>query len=208
MKKLLTMAALVGATTVSFAQGTVNFANSALTLISAGTAANHTSGPATPLSGVTAFNYALFLAPSTTVTSGGQSTTFTDPVFQTSTGVGNVNSATAAGRMPTLNGYVTTGSGTVDFLVRGWSANAGSTWAAALAFWNNGNPAQDMWLGQSVIGNDIILGGGPTPATTLFGAGASQVGGFTMTYYPTPEPTSMALAGLGAASLLMFRRRK
>jgi hypothetical protein len=201
MKKLLTLAALVGATTVSFAQGTVNFANSALTLISAG-------GVSTPLSGVTAFNYALFLAPSTTVTSGGQSTTFTDPVFQTSTGAGNVNSATAAGRMPTLNGYVTTGSGTVDFLVRGWSANAGSTWAAALAFWNNGQPAQDMWLGQSVIGNDIVLGGGATPATTLFGAGASQVGGFNMTLYPAPEPTSMALAGLGAASLLMFRRRK
>jgi hypothetical protein len=202
MKKLLTLAALVGATTVSFAQGTVNFANSASTLISAG-------GVAAPLSGVVPINYMLFLAPSTTVNAAGQASTFTDPVFQTPSGVGNVNSATAAGRMPTLNGYVTTGSGTVDFLVRGWSANAGATWAAALAFYNNGNPAADMWIGQSLIGNDIVLGGGATPATTLFGAGASSVGGFNLSLIPAiPEPSSMVLAGLGAASLLLFRRRK
>jgi hypothetical protein len=203
MQKLLTLAALMGATMLSFAQGTVNFANSASTLISAG-------GVAMPVSGTTAFNFALFLAPSTTVNASGQSTTFTDPVFQTPTGVGNVNSAIAAGRVPTLNGYVTTGSGTVDFLVRGWSANAGSTWAQALAFWNNGSPAQDMWLGQSLIGNDLVLGGGAIPATTLFGLGSSQVPGFNLVCmcYPFPEPSSTALAGLGVVSLLMFRRRK
>jgi hypothetical protein len=202
MKKLLTLAALVGATTVSFAQGTVNFANGSTSLISAG-------GAAAPLSGVVPINYALFLAPSTTVSAVGQASTFTDPVFQTPNGAGTVNSATAVGRLLGVNGYVTTATGTADFLVRGWSANAGATWAAALAFYANGNPTADMWIGQSLIGNDIVLGGGATPATTLFGAGATQVGGFNMTFVPAiPEPSSMVLAGLGAASLLLFRRRK
>jgi len=202
MKKILTLAALVGATTVTFAQGTVNFANSASTLISAG-------GVAAPLSGVVPINYMLFLAPSTTVTTTGQSALLTDPIWQTPSGPGNVNSATTAGRMPTINGYVTGGTGVADFLVRGWSANAGATWAQALAFWNNGQPAADMWIGSSLIGNDIVLGGGATPATTLFGAGASSVGGFALTFVPAiPEPSSMVLAGLGAASLLLFRRRK
>jgi len=205
MKKILTLTALIGATTVSFAQGTVNFANATATLISAG-------GVATPLSGVTTFNYAVFLAPSTTVNAPGLSSTFTDPVFQTPGGPGNVNSPTIAGRLVTVNNYVAGGTaGTaVDFLVRGWSANAGATWAAALAFWNNGLPAQDMWIGQSLIGNDINLGnGGAIPSTALFGLGANQVGGFNMGFVPAvPEPSSMVLAGLGAASLLLFRRRK
>lgn len=202
MKKLLTLAALMGATTVAFAQGTVIFANSASQLISAG-------GVAMPVSGTTAFNFALFLAPSTTVNASGQSTTFYDPWFQTPTGIGNVNSARGEGRVVTLSDYVTHLSGTVDFIVRGWSANAGSTWAEALAVWNNGTPPLDMFIGQSLIGNDLLLGGGPIPATTLFGIGSSQVLGFNMVSpIYIPEPSNVVLVSLGATSLLMFRRRK
>lgn len=48
----------------------------------------------------------------------------------------------------------------------------------------------------------------PASAATVFGsvASASTWNGITM--YAVPEPSSMALAGLGAASLLIFRRRK
>lgn len=48
----------------------------------------------------------------------------------------------------------------------------------------------------------------PAAATVLFSAtpSASQWNGLTL--YAVPEPSSMALAGLGAASLLIFRRRK
>jgi hypothetical protein len=45
----------------------------------------------------------------------------------------------------------------------------------------------------------------PATQTAVFGAGLWTTGG---TLTPVPEPSSMALAGLGAASLLIFRRRK
>jgi len=205
MKKLLTMAAMAGATMIASAQGTVNFANSASTLISAG----GTTASVSP------YVYAVFLAPAGTVNSIGNSTTLTDPLFQ-SVGGYSANHPTAVGRIAGVNNMVVTGGAAganVDFLVRGWSANAGATWAEALAYWNNGSPAADMYIGQSLIGNDIQLGnGGAIASTTLFGAGATQVGGFNMALVPggviVPEPSSMVLAGLGAASLLLFRRRK
>jgi hypothetical protein len=201
MKKLLTLTALIGATTLSYAQGTVNFANSAATLISAG-------GVAMPGSATAQFNFAVFLAPSGTVTASGQSATLSDPIWQTVAAV-NINGATA-GRLTSGTKDVPGSPGNVnDYLVRGWSANAGATWAQALAFWNNGAPSANMFIGSSLIGNDIVLGGGAIPVPTLFGGGANQVGGFNMgAVAAIPEPSSMVLAGLGAASLLLFRRRK
>ena len=203
MKKLLVMTALVGAVTVSFAQGTVNFQNSSTTLISA-------AGASAPTSATASFNFALFLAPSTTLGAAGQVIPLNAPAFQVVSGT-NVNSPTAVGRLVTRSALDVGGSSgsTVDFVVRGWSANAGSTWQEALAFWNNGFPAANMYIGSSTGGNDIVLGGGAILAQSLFGVNAFQVTGFNMAFVPVvPEPSSMVLAGLGAASLLMFRRKK
>jgi hypothetical protein len=201
MKKLLTLTVLIGATTLSFAQGTVNFANSAATLISAG-------GVAMPGNATAQFNFAVFLAPSGTAAAGGGTVLYTDPIWQTVAGINN--NGTTAGRLVTATKDVGGSPGNVnDFIVRGWSASAGATWAAALASWNNGQPTTAMYIGSSLIGNDIVLGGGALPIPTLFGAGANQIGGFNMALVPAvPEPSSMVLAGLGAASLLLFRRRK
>lgn len=213
MKKLLTVAALTAATCVSFGQGVVNFNNSSSTLISAGTVPNASTGTSMPGSSTRLFYFAIFVAPSGTVTGDDQAAPLpNDPLWQTVGGT-NVNHATAVGRLATTATAVVipgvAGGGTADFIVRGWSANAGASWAAALAFWNGGNPAQDMWLGSSEIGNNIILGDGAAIGTpTLFGVSGTQVGGFNMVLYSVPEPSSMVLAGLGAASLLLFRRRK
>lgn len=51
----------------------------------------------------------------------------------------------------------------------------------------------------------------PAPGTPLFGstASATQFTGFVLNVVSVvPEPSTMVLAGLGAASLLLFRRRK
>jgi hypothetical protein len=46
----------------------------------------------------------------------------------------------------------------------------------------------------------------PNSPTAVFGVGPNLWSGLTMTI--VPEPSSMALAGLGAAALVFFRRRK
>jgi hypothetical protein len=120
-----------------------------------------------------------------------------------------VNHATAAGRLATTAAAAQipgiAGGSTADFIVRGWSATAGATYAEALATFNG--PTAVGFFGVSRIGNNIVLSDGAgIPVTTLFGVGGNQIGGFNLV--PVPEPSSMALAGLGAASLLIFRRRK
>jgi hypothetical protein len=209
MKTLATLLIILAATTFSFAQGTVHFANGSTSLISA-------DGVPMPVSGTQPFIFAIFLAPSTTVDGDGHITSINGPLFQLA-GAYTQNSPIAAGRVVLQSGVDVTSAGgnpnsfgpgsTVDYLVRGWSANAGSTWAEALAFWNLGNPPQSMWFGQSTIGNDLVLGGGAIPNTIIFGPnGGPQIPGFNL-YNPIPEPSTLAMAGLGAVALWRFRRR-
>jgi len=204
MKKILTVIALAGITTLSYAQGIINWQNSSATLISAG-------GTPTPnIAGQ--FIYAVFFAPSTAAAGNGQASTGPlDPVFQNPAAY-NTNAA-AAGRLTTRSGVDVGGApgSMVDFIIRGWSVNAGRTWAEALAFYNNGSPAADMYIGQSLIANDFVLGGGAIPVNGIMGTLPNTAQGFNMALVPgvvVPEPSSVVLAGLGAASLLLFRRRK
>jgi hypothetical protein len=103
----------------------VSFANTPSTLVSAG-------GIAMPVSGTSQFNFAVILGPSTSVGFRSPASPFTDPAFQIA-GACNTNDPLLAGRLVTLAGVeVGTPGGyaagdRVDLLVRGWSANAGST---------------------------------------------------------------------------------
>jgi len=201
MKKLLTIAALVSATTFSFAQGTLNWANQTTTLISL-------SGGVMPARTTpeTTFNFGLFIAPIGTqppaMTGAGGIDGIADANWQlvAAYSQNSTSVAAGAGRLPagtaTIAGF---NSGTsVNFIIRAWqSSTGGADWAAA-------RPGL-TFLGTSALGT-AILGGGAFPLPVAFGTGAGQIGGFNVV--PIPEPSSMALAGLGAASLLLFRRRK
>lgn len=59
-----------------------------------------------------------------------------------------------------------------------------------------------LWGRSAVFSYSTPAGGTPAPAEFL----PNNLAGFTIGI--VPEPSSMALAGLGAASLLLFRRRK
>lgn len=95
-----------------------------------------------------------------------------------------------------------TGGGPATVQLRVWfsAGNTITTWAQALA-----SSDLSMRLGKSTLlnlaGTGDPAGLPPTNPTSLTG-----FNGFQLT--AVPEPSSFALAGLGMASLLIFRRRK
>jgi len=234
MKKLLTLTALLGAASLSFGQGTVNFANG----VAAATHVSTNSVLGSPSTGQTSgavgsYYYALFVADST-ITSAGTATAFgaLDPLLtagwsQVIWNAGNpagvvgasyaTNTATL-GRLlgnPTTDDVLVSGRATgssASFIIVGWSSNvAGPDYSTARVFIDAsiaGNAPFTGWIGATAVATSVGLGGGLTPPGAIFGTGAGQVGGPLLQVQPVPEPSTFALAGLGAATLLIFRRRK
>lgn len=104
---------------------------------------------------------------------------------------------TAAGLWNAILGMVTAqpGGSKATFQVRAWD-NAGGTitsWDSALV---RGKSA--------LVDTATVLGGAGSPP----GAPANLLGLTSFTLVPVPEPTTAALAGLGLAGLMIFRRRK
>ena len=113
-----------------------------------------------------------------------------------------------------------------SFIVVGWSATLGSTWSqvkldlagAALVpqngsyFWLMPNFDGEGFLGATTVGS-AIAGPDLGTAAALFDSMSSlqvpiPVTTTTELYATVPEPTTLALTGLGAFSLLLFLRRK
>jgi len=137
----------------------------------------------------------------------------------TDSGLAATNSGNA-GRLQVLNANtaatVNSMSSSVSnsIMMVGWSANLGTTWAAALASLN----APGNIVGQGFFGVSTV---GFIEAAALPAAQGNNVFGAAQTYgtpiislntqldlVPTPEPGTLALAALGGASLLLFRRKK
>jgi len=123
-----------------------------------------------------------------------------------------------------LTGTISAGSSIVypdvlahNFQVVTWSYDLGGLSYATMLANIGGNIAAPqsangalvgLYVGASTVGNFTAV---PSPGTpfNLFGTGTGQVTGYTMNVVaPVPEPSTMALAALGGASLLLFRRRK
>jgi len=84
------------------------------------------------------------------------------------------------------------------FFVAGWAASGGSDYLTA-----SGAGAVS---GLSALGF-VVPASGTAPVPNVFGTAAGQIGGFALTGGIVPEPATLAIGGLGAAALLMFRRR-
>jgi hypothetical protein len=177
MKKLLIALAAVLVTAASYAQGTLNF-NTRFT--AAGVNAPvvlSTGGGPGP-----SYSAALYLV------SGG-----TDTLVPNSTTTFRDGSTTAA-----LAQYVNpitveipgvgTG-GTATLKIKAWQTSLGTYETAQLA------------RGESAVFTTTPLGGGPTPPGDL----PSSLQGFTVNVIP--EPSTIALGALGAAALLLRRRK-
>jgi hypothetical protein len=224
MKKLLTIAALAGVASLSYGQGYVNFtsqvgAGGSTNSVGSSNGGSGPTGVTTKNSATATYYYALFTAPTTAATLGATVTgdpttsgwTFTGD-YATNGSKGNFsgNGATDTSSV-TVPGY---GPGsTADFMIVGWSANIGSTWAAAEAVLDGTPPAGASGyggyynIGDSTVGQQVLAPAGGPYNNVLGAASSGEVPGIVLGTYPVPEPCTFALCGLGAAALVIFRRR-
>jgi len=177
------------------------------------------------------YDYALLYMPNT-ATPGVGATTVWDGTWSGAVGLGGgsltaTNSNTAGYLNPVQasgDTQVNWANGTTDnIVVVGWSANLGSTWfgvsniLAQLALGNVAPYVAQVGGGEAFFGESAIGYINPaltTPGASIVGSSPTPNGlpiySLNMQLYlvPVPEPGTMALAGLGGLSLLLFRRRK
>ena len=124
------------------------------------------------------------------------SMTNTTPVYLNSTTQVGIITGTLAGSFAT----VYPGATSIFAQAFGWTF--GLTLAQAQA-----TPGA-FWGSSTVINPSTSTS--PAPGTPLFGStpSSTQFGTFALNVVTVPEPSTLVLAGLGAASLLLFRRRK
>jgi hypothetical protein len=198
MKKLACVAGLALLATGAFAQGTINFLNDAATLVT--TNNNVNSGVA--LSGtsprVVLFYSTAVSAPALPSSANGYSFagwTQTTPV--TGDNVGTPVAGRFSGGTQTAD--TAAGGSSPWVFVAGWTGGFADFQAAVLGGALVG--ISTTW--QQPTGNPN--GAPPTSPVNMIVGGAGFNG---LVLVPVPEPSSLALAGLGAAALLVFRRRK
>jgi len=202
MKKAILLTALaVGLSAGAFAQGTIKFANTTASSAKTNDLQGHTGVAAGSYVHVALYWGVLGSTEAQLVQIGPDQGSGNGGVG--STAFINVagNGIFTSGSGIWVTGSATPGSGTGTFQVRGWSGNFTSYAAAYAAAQTDGS----VFVGVSSL-FDSHVGGGGTPAEPNPSNLGSNFTGLTIA--PVPEPSTIALGGLGAAALLLFRRRK
>ena len=138
---------------------------------------------------------------------------------------GGIRAATASSttgfgvnQLPLGNGTYAASQATYYMLV-GWSVNLGYSWSTVASDlaenWANLSAGQVAYFGTSGVAYQVAGSPGVLNAVDLMnnptgvsGAGITTASTLYAVVSPAPEPGTMALAALGGASLLLFRRRK
>jgi hypothetical protein len=187
-KSLLTTIAVAGCGLSVFGQGLVILENAA------NSSANVSRvGGQSPTGSAAAGSYQVAL-----LWFNGTSFVQTGAVYQT-TAANSDGAGFFFGETVTVPTFAATGS----FEVEGWSGNFAS-YAAAIA---GGTYVGLTPSFTSAEGNGSTTPASPAVGLTAAHPGAGQWSG-NLVLVPVPEPSTIALGGLGAAALLLFRRRK
>jgi hypothetical protein len=127
--------------------------------------------------------------------------------------------------------YVALASGPNQFFLAGTTTNSGSTSSLFLGTFHGGSPysipstldggaftqgtiidyyftaesSNENYTGISAIGTGYALGGGSTSPPPTFGTAGGEIQGFII---GVPEPSTLAIGGLGALAALLYCRRK
>jgi len=89
----------------------------------------------------------------------------------------------------------------------GWSTSLGTSWSAVESQLASGTWSAQGWFGEtSVATMTPAVAAGPTDP--IISPGTWSSGSLVLYSVPVPEPTTLALAGLGGLSMLFLRRRK
>jgi hypothetical protein len=230
MKKILLTGCLILASLgLASAQGTVKFYNIAASFListngtgtGAGQNGTTTGLMATSATAPTGYYFALFYdasAPTsaspltggwTHATSDG-TTALVGNNYVLAGGITGPGTAGGSGGTP-VNGIALGGQAHFEFV--GWSASLGTSWAQVAPQYATGLWTAAGYFGISSESGLITTGGAGAPASSaavILGPQANQINsGFNLNgVSPVPEPTTLALAALGGASLLLFRRKK
>jgi hypothetical protein len=203
MKKLILAVCLTTCAASVFAQGTIVFGNNIPNSIVAPIYGPEPANPSEAIIGMDPHSYPAGLTPY-----GGPALTAADQVTVQLWGGPNASSLTpvpnaeativAQGFFTTLSTPVAVpgvaAGSTAELQVRAWQNRGGTvtTWAAA--------NAAGVELGETPVFISQALGGGSIQAPNLVGMLAFNI------HTPVPEPSTLALAALGAAMLLALRR--
>jgi len=136
-------------------------------------------------------------------------------------GINGAASATAANwAAPATGNSYGQGAGYDYYAIIGWSANEGS-WLtvsnvlAGASTWAVSGAGNYGFFGVSSVVYNYAGNGGSAPSVSLWGtsaatglAGSGGLTTFSLNSIVVPEPTTLALAGLGGLSMLFLRRRK
>lgn len=234
MKKFILSLALVVAGVAAQAQGTVNWTGVAGSFIGTTNSSQYSSffgGGATSVNGTSGNTASTALGGGVyyyeLLTSSGLSSVPTTlsqfgsnlATSWVDTGLSMTNGNAANGRAVQINAVQNAtannwaSGATQNIIMVGWSSNLGTTWTAALASLLAGGG----WSGNAYFGVGQSVGSltiaSANPGISIFGSNAGQINdtganALVMNLVPVPEPTTIALAGLGGVALLALRRKK
>jgi len=223
MKKILTIIGVAAVTTMVHAQGYVDFegtsaaivTNTGAFLINGGEVNGTTGKTFSPTVGAI---YDYILLYSATAITGSSAPTNAEWTLASVQGGGSLMgtnylspgsmSGNGAGSGVILAGMASGTPYSVELV--GWSAALGS-WSTVLADMTSGDWAANGYVGYTSVGT-LTPGstpggaGDPTIFSSTFANGSMDL--YAVSAVVVPEPATMALTGLGALGLLLFRRRK